>query len=116
MKRHIEDQISKANASTKNWIKTKQEAEDEISASLEYSGLSKELYDLYMAFCGSLDPEFGQRGGFSIICNTNHKSSYIKYDPEFAIFKDCIEMPYDHCNFRCEASVEKDFGDYVVEF
>jgi hypothetical protein len=86
--------------------KSKVAAEESFETQLEHSGISQELYNAYQAFCDSLDPEFGQRGGFSITCDANHLESYPEYDPEFAIFKEFVEMPYTQCNFRCEASEE----------
>jgi hypothetical protein len=80
-------------------------------ADLEESGISSDLFDAYQNFCESLHPEYGLRDGFSIRCNTPHNGSYVQYDPEFQIFKDCVEMPYDKCNFRCEASLGA-----IVEF
>jgi hypothetical protein len=84
----------------------KEAAEETFETQLQHSGISQELYNAYQAFCDSLDPEFGQRGGFSITCDADHQGSYPGYDAEFAIFKECVEIPYTQCNFRCEASKE----------
>lgn len=85
----------------------KQSADDTLASHFEAAGISRELYDAYEAFCQSLDPAFGQRGGFDITCSGDHKGSYIRYDPELALFKQFVEMPYSKCNFRSEASVEE---------
>ncbi|KUJ22702.1 uncharacterized protein LY89DRAFT_777755 [Mollisia scopiformis] len=141
MKKRIEQQLIAAEAKVEEAIVDMNEKEEEFSSILTKSGISQELYKAYEAFCTSLDPEFGQRGGFSITCSSNHGNCYTKYDPEFALFKEHIETPYDHYNFRCGASVFKhnarshtsggiiicdeptatckklhDPGEYVVEF
>jgi hypothetical protein len=85
---------------------SKEAAEENFETHLEHSGISRELYQAYQAFCDSLDPEFGQRGGFSITCDADHKGLYPEYDPGFLVFKECIETSYTQCNFRCEASKE----------
>lgn len=76
----------------------------DVEAALEASGIPWSLYVQYEAFCKSLDPEFGQRGGFSITCDAAHNDSYVSYDPEFELFKEYVEIPYTNCNFRSEAS------------
>jgi len=93
-------------------------AENAFRAELENSGISQELYDAYEAFCESLNMEFGHRGGFSITCNADHQKSYVKYDPDFELFKEHVDRPYNDCNFRCEATFERSRAgvDHVVEF
>lgn len=117
-KSRIELEIVQLRARIEEFEKLKASKEDKFISSLENSGISESLYEEYEAFCESLNPPFGQRGGFSITCHAPHNGSYVKYDPEFLIFKECIEMPYSHCNFRCEASVEgaEKAKQYVVEF
>lgn len=78
-----------------------------LEAALTNSGISPALYAEFDAFCTSLDPEYGQRGGFSITCNSEHNGNYIGYDPEFALFKESIEGSFSDCNYRCEAVVAK---------
>jgi hypothetical protein len=103
MKRHVEQWTAQINADVQYVLDEKQKFEYEIDTSLKHAGLSQELYNLYLAFCESCDPEFSQRRGFSTTQNADHEISYVDYDPKFAIFKECIEIPYVHCNFRCEA-------------
>lgn len=96
----------------------------EFEKSLNDSGISSTLFAEYEAFCDSLNPKFGQRGGFSVTSTEDHAYSYVAYDPKLELFKDCVEMPYNGCNFRCEASSEdvyshtqkKNVSEYVVEF
>jgi hypothetical protein len=139
----------------------------------EALGISGELWDEYLAFCESMEPEFGSQGGWSITCNTDHSGSYVqvsereqallpiprypfarsicayfdvsksfcvlleasnlktpaktadlltrmvKYDPEFTLFKEHSEKPYQQYNFRCEPFIEKPkyrFPVYEVEY
>ena len=67
MKKRIDEDI----ASYEEWLgnaeKEKAAAEDKVEAIFEHSGISMELYTAYEAFCESLDPQYGQREGFSII-------------------------------------------------
>jgi len=79
--------------------------ENEIEANLKASGLTTDLFEEYKAFCESLNPEHGLRDGFSITCDQAHDGSYVQYDPNFDIFKDCVEIEYSTCNWRCEATV-----------
>lgn len=62
-------------------------AENVFCSNLEAAGISEELHDAYEEFCESLQPEFGQRNGFSIVCHTDHKKNYPKFDPVFLLFK-----------------------------
>jgi hypothetical protein len=103
MKKRIDKDIASYEECLGNAEKKKTAAEDKVEALFEYSGISMELYTAYEAFCESLDPQYGQREGFSITCNADHDGSYVMYDPEFDVFKTCIEMPYTNCNFRSEA-------------
>jgi hypothetical protein len=57
-----------------------------------------------------LDPEFGQRGGFLATSKADHRGSYVDYNSKFEIFKECIEMPYIHYNFRRKASTVSNSG------
>jgi len=119
MKKWVDSGIAEIQIEMEAAQKRKQDAEDKVSASLERAGIPQSLYEAYELFCESLNPEFGQRGGFSVTCNQRHNGSYVEYDPEFALFRDCVEMPYTHCNFRCEASTlgkDKEPKEYVVEF
>ncbi|KAI0411115.1 hypothetical protein F5X98DRAFT_357922 [Xylaria grammica] len=71
----------------------------------ERLGISMQLWDEYQAFCESMEPEFGSTKGWSITCDVDHQGSYVKYDPEFTLFKEHCEPPWNQLNFRCEATV-----------
>lgn len=75
--------------------------------SLFDSAMSEQLYAEYEAFCASLEPEFGQRGGFSIDAFEDYTAGgdSLAYDPGLSTFKECAEdeMPYEDCNYRVEA-------------
>lgn len=76
------------------------------------------LWKEYEAFCESLEPKFGNRGGWSVTCFENHNGSYANWDPNLDLFMESAEMPLRSCNFRCEASAVECMGrtEYVVEF
>lgn len=76
-----------------------------VRLALRYNdaGVSQQLFDAYEEFCASLEPEFGQIGGFSITCFGEH-NLYTLYDPELELFKANVEIPYENCNYHCEAS------------
>jgi hypothetical protein len=113
-KKRIEEELAEMEDHLKTAEQRQTSAENAFKASLEASGISQELYDAYEAFCESLNMEFGHREGFSITCFEDHEKSYVKYDPDFVLFKETVEMPYDRCNFRCEPTTE--WGNPVVEF
>ncbi|KAH9889725.1 hypothetical protein F4778DRAFT_753845 [Xylariomycetidae sp. FL2044] len=85
-------------------------------------GLTEQLLDLYAAFCESIEPKFGSRGGTSIPCAADHGGSYVQYDPTLSLFHEHVEYPGPEtlCNFRCEASAADRHWpvrtEYVVEF
>lgn len=95
---------------------------------LQYqASISEDLWEEYEAFCESLEPRFGSRGGWSITCFTDHQGSYLQYDPHLMIFLRTAEIPLHNCNFRCEASTVGPSAaqmalpncpdkEYVVEF
>jgi hypothetical protein len=117
-KSRIDLEIVQLRARIEELEELKTSKEDNFISSLENSGIPQSLYEEYEVFCESLNPQFGQRGGFSVTCHAPHNGSYVEYDPEFLIFKEYIEMPYNHCNFRCEASItgSEKAKEYVVEF
>ncbi|KUI55781.1 hypothetical protein VP1G_03224 [Cytospora mali] len=82
------------------------------------AGISDELWQEYEAFCESLEPKFGSRGGWSVTCYEDHEGSYVKYDRHLNLFVQSAEMPLGACNLRCEASVIESYHkrEYVVEF
>lgn len=69
----------------------------------DHTGISKELWQEYEAFCESLEPRFGNRGGWSVTCFADHRNSYVKYDSDLMLFSESAEMSLEDCNFRCEA-------------
>lgn len=77
----------------------------EFQSLVEQLGVSQEVFQAYEEFYKSLNPQFSQRGGFSITCHANHGGSYLVYDKKLTLFRENVEGPYDACNFRCEASV-----------
>lgn len=83
------------------------------------AGISDRLWAKYEAFCESLEPESGSRGGWSVTCFHNHNGSYIQWDPNLDLFKDTAEISLKICNFRSEATtINHSNGntEYVVEF
>lgn len=82
------------------------------------AGISNQLWAEYEAFCESLEPKFGNRGGWSITCYEDHKGSYLQWDPDLGLFLESAEMHLGSCNFRCEATAikSKESTEYVVEF
>lgn len=81
--------------------------ESEIQKDFRYSGVSEGLFRHYNEFCESLQPEYGLREGFSITCESDHYGSYLRYDPELNLFRGCVEKAFRTCNFRSEASLER---------
>lgn len=106
-KKAIEKQMLLSERQLEEEERAKNQAVEKLASTLEISGISEVLWEAYNAFCSSLDPEFGQRDGFSITCNADHEGCYTSYDPEFQIFKESVERPYSNCNFRCEAFSEQ---------
>lgn len=80
-KQNIEYEILQMQEKLKKVEGEEKHVQSKFTPVLVASGLSQELYDAYEAFCESLVPEFGQRGGFSITCDVSHDGSYIEYDP-----------------------------------
>lgn len=92
--------------------------EQEITTMLNSCGIPAKLRAAYEAFCESLVQKYGQRGRFSITCEGKHQGSYVKYDPEFELFKEFNELPestYKRYNYRCEPSAipERSFDHFV---
>jgi len=119
MKTNIEWRLPKLHAELERAQYSQLQRELNVQQSFKRAGISDDLCYAYEAFCNALDPQFGQRGGFSITCYGDHSGSYTAYDPYFSIFKASVEMSYTDCNFRCEPST-LDHSDgtteYVVEF
>lgn len=89
-----------------------------FSRALGAARIHEELWKEYEAFCESLEPKFGNRGGWSVTCFENHNGSYVEWDPNLDLFTQTAEMPLENCNFRCEATAIERMGrtEYVVEF
>lgn len=95
-----------------------QKASDAFSRACGEAGISNDLWEEYEAFCESLEPKFGNRGGWSVTCFENHNGSYVQWDPDLDLFMESSDMPLGSCNFRCEATTVEHEGipEYVVEF
>lgn len=117
-KRYIEAELEEVKARRDRADEIIQNARVAFSKSLRTSGIRKDLWRAYEAFCESLEPKFGNRGGWSVTCFENHNGSYIQWDPELELLLQSAEMPLGSCNFRCEATTVKAMGrtEYVVEF
>ncbi|KAE8448376.1 hypothetical protein EG329_009620 [Mollisiaceae sp. DMI_Dod_QoI] len=86
--------------------------DQQVKVLLEHNGISEELIAEYDAFRDAIEPQCGQRGGFSITCFGDHQGSYVNYDPSLELFKQNVEDDYTACHYRCEAS--KVDGPWVV--
>ncbi|KAF8866647.1 hypothetical protein BDZ45DRAFT_279158 [Acephala macrosclerotiorum] len=93
-------------------VARKQRIDQQVKFLLEHNGVSPELMAEYYAFLASIEPDGGQRGGFSITCFGDHENSYVEYDPSLAILKENAEDDYSVCHYRCEAL--KVDGPWVV--
>lgn len=93
-------------------------ADSTFSKARSAAGIHDQLWKEYEAFCQSLEPKFGNRGGWSVTCFENHGGSYVKWDPSLELFIESAEMSLGSCNFRCEATTVERMGrtEYVVEF
>lgn len=126
-KRRLEVLLKEAEQRFRKTHTRLEDSEKAFQVLQDQNGISEELWEEYEAFCESLEPEFGSRGGWSISCWTDHANSYVKYDPDLRLLSQFAEMPLQNCNFRCEAytlvpkakhrpdgnPLEK---EYVVEF
>lgn len=118
MKRYVEAALESVDLRQALLRKALHISKTNLSKACIRNGIPDELWQEYEAFCESLEPQFGSRGGWSITCFEDHKGSYVEYDRDLALFVQSAEMPLEACNFRCEASVVKVHGkpEYVVEF
>lgn len=93
-------------------------AREDFSKLRNASGIFKGLWEEYEAFCESLEPKFGSRGGWSVTCYQDHNGSYLQSDPDLELFLQSAELPLRGCNFRCEATTVEKMGrtEHVVEF
>lgn len=117
--RYIQAELEEVEARRDRTDKIVEKARAAFSNSLRKSGFRKGLWTAYEEFCESLEPRFGNRGGWSVTCFENHNGSYIQWDPELELLLQSAEMPLGSCNFRCEATTVKAMGrteEYVVEF
>ncbi|KAK7698168.1 hypothetical protein SLS64_012843 [Diaporthe eres] len=117
-KRYIEAELEEVRARRDRADEIVQKACASFSKSRRLSGIHNNLWKEYEAFCESLEPKFGNRGGWSVTCFENHNGSYVQWDPELELLLQSAEMPLGSCNFRCEATTVKAMGrtEYVVEF
>lgn len=117
-KRYIEAELEEVRARRDRANEIVQNARLSFYKSFRASGIRNDLWRAYEAFCESLEPQFGNRGGWSVTCFENHNGSYIQWDPELELLLESAEMPLGNCNFRCEATTVKVMGrtEYVVEF
>lgn len=106
---HIEAELRGANSRQAELLTAITAAEYDFSEVCANAGISNELWREYEAFCESLEPSFGSRGGWSVTCYQNHGGSYVGYDPDLDLFMQSAKMPLGACNFRCEASIDSVF-------
>ena len=116
--RHIQAELEEVKARRDRAVEIVQKAGATFSMARSAAGIRKELWEEYEAFCESLEPKFGNRGGWSVTCFESHSGSYVQWDPNLELFLQSAEMPLGSCNFRCEATAVKSMGrtEYVVEF
>ncbi|KAI0456431.1 hypothetical protein F5B21DRAFT_467733 [Xylaria acuta] len=114
----LEKEIAKAEEKKKRLKKKVKGKHGDFYMKASKLGISRELWDEYQAFCESMEPEFGSANGWSIACDEYHQGSYVKYDPEFSLFKEYCELPWSQYNFRCEPGMQPDqeATESVVEF
>ncbi|KAI1811102.1 hypothetical protein GGS20DRAFT_593487 [Poronia punctata] len=112
MKRAVEREIAEAEELRDCFFNDLDAGRAEFAGQREKVGISMGLWDEYMAFCESMEPEPGSVTGWSICCDQDHKNSYVEYDPSFTLYKEHSDGAYKQQNFRCEAIVEQN----IVEF
>lgn len=126
-KRRVEQELAVAEMDCQSIEREIRSAVMKNSANPTASGISDELWDEYESFCKSLEPQSRNTDGWSITCTENHQGSYVHYDPDLILFKQCAEDSeishdgYRLCNFRSEsttihASDRITPVEYVVEF
>lgn len=116
--RYIEAELEEVRARRDRAHEIVRKACTAFSKARSTAGIQPLLWKEYEAFCESLEPKYGNRGGWSVTCFQNHNGSYLQWDPELELFLQSAEMPLGSCNFRCEATTVKKMGrtEYVVEF
>lgn len=116
--RYIEAELEEVRARRDRAHEIVRKASTAFSKARSTAGIQPLLWKEYEAFCESLEPKYGNRGGWSVTCFQNHNGSYLQWDPELELFLQSAEMPLGSCNFRCEATTVKKMGrtEYVVEF
>jgi len=77
IKRAVEREMAEAEDARDSISKELDADRAEFAKKREELGISMELWDEYMAFCESLEPEPGTVTGWSITCDENHKNSYV---------------------------------------
>lgn len=116
--KYIEAELEEVRAQRDTADETVRKAKAAFRKALSASGIRKDLWKEYEAFCESLEPRFGNRGGWCVTCFEDHNGSYVQWDPELDLFVQSAEIPLGSCNFRCEATKVERTGrtEYVVEF
>lgn len=116
--RYIEAELEEVRSRRDRANEIVQDAGATFSRALGAARIHDDLWKEYEAFCESLEPKFGNRGGWSVTCFENHNGSYVEWDPDLELFTQTAEMPLESCNFRCEATTIERMGrtEYVVEF
>lgn len=116
--RYVEAELEEVRARRNKPDEIVQNAGATFYRALGAAGIHDGLWKEYEAFCESLEPKFGNRGGWSVTCFENHNGSYVDWDPNLDLFTQTAEMPLESCNFRCEATAIERMGrmEYVVEF
>ncbi|GAP91890.2 hypothetical protein SAMD00023353_7500070 [Rosellinia necatrix] len=111
MQRGVQRELKEAIAHRESLSKELDADSLDFSQGIVSVGISVNLWNEYLTFCDSMEPEFGSTDGWSLACDGNHGGSYVNYDPGFALFKEYSETSWEKQNFRCEAS-----GSVDVEF
>jgi hypothetical protein len=73
MKRNIDEELTAALERQQSLEENIMTTESDLDAAREASGISKDLWEAYEAFCESMEPQFGSREGWSITCFSDHK-------------------------------------------
>lgn len=102
-KAHIELLLAKAEQRCHEIRAHLEDSDKAFQALQEQNGISAELWREYEAFCESLEPQFGSRRGWSILCSEDHGNSYFQYDPDLTLLSQSAPISLQNHNFRCEA-------------
>ncbi|KAI1299535.1 hypothetical protein F5Y03DRAFT_365684 [Xylaria venustula] len=122
MKQELEEKLEEARKKQEDLKSEITGCRDRFCQMVNDGGISMKLWDAYQDFCESMEPEFGSTRGWSITCESDHRGSYVEYDPTFALLKEHSELPWSEHNFRCEPTIDPTKSTYdspareVVEF